>query len=69
MKLVQGRIYRNRNGSDFVCRAVNENEDALMERVTDGWTLTAHGIAIFSNGTIEWDYSTGGHWGRERRPQ
>lgn len=26
--------------------------------------MTAHGICQYEDGTIEWDYSTGGHWTR-----
>ena len=33
-----------------------------MKRVKDGWTLEAHTITMYEDGTIEWDYSTGGHW-------
>lgn len=58
-----GTIYLNRNGSEFLCMAVRET-GAVMERVSDGWTLTAHGLLMYADGTIEWDYSTGGRWTR-----
>ena len=30
--------------------------------ISDGWSLAAHGPQIYEDGTIEWNYSTGGHW-------
>lgn len=59
-----GKIYKNRNGSTYICKVVNSNS-AILERESDGWTLTAWGIGQHENGTIEWDYSTQGHWKRE----
>ena len=38
---------------------------AVLIRDKDGWKLTAHGIQQNEDGTIEWNYSTGGHWSRE----
>ena len=35
---------------------------AGFERITDGWCLTAHGVIQYEDGTIEWNYSSGGHW-------
>ncbi len=57
-----GRVYRNRNDRDYLCKAVDEFGTAVMERVSDGWTLRAHGVCMYPDGTIEWDYSGGGHW-------
>ena len=60
---IQGAIYRNRNGSDFKCiRPIPGEYSAEMERLVDGYTLVAHGIQRYIDGTIEWDYSTGGQW-------
>ena len=28
--------------------------------IASGWTLSAHGIVRYEDGTIEWDYSKGG---------
>jgi len=62
--LYPGCTYTNHNGSDYLCKSVPDENSAVMERVTDGWTLVAHGIQRYGDGTIEWDYSTGGHWTR-----
>lgn len=56
-----GQTYRNRNGSDYICKQVG-SDGTILERTTDRWTLEAHGINLYEDGTIEWDYSTGGHW-------
>lgn len=60
--LTVGAVYRNRNGSDYLCEAIREPGCYIMKRVKDGWTLEAHTITMCEDGTIEWDYSTGGHW-------
>lgn len=56
-----GKTYKNRNGSDYICKAA-DFENTTMERIKDGWTLIAHGVCQYEDGTIEWDYSTNGHW-------
>ena len=55
-------IYTNRNGDKYVCQ--DNRSVAVMRRVKDGWTLKAHGVRQYPDGTIEWDYSTDGHWDR-----
>lgn len=60
--LAVGKIYTNRNDKDYLCKGLREPGCYIMERTTDGWTLEAHIITMYEDGTIEWDYSTGGHW-------
>ena len=31
-----------------------------MVRMSDGWSFTAHGLHQYEDGTVEWNYSTGG---------
>ena len=71
-----GQIYRNRNGGEYRCtgnsfymndtqkqRALSLGEHiAYMERVKDGWSLSAHGVIQYEDGTVEWNYSTGGRF-------
>lgn len=46
-------------------RIVSHGEHtATFERVKDGWRLYAHGILEYEDGTIEWNYSTGGRFSR-----
>lgn len=73
---VIGQIYRNRNGGKYRCtdnafyvndaqkrRALALGEHvAYMERVKDGWKLKAHGVIQYADGTIEWNYSSGGQF-------
>lgn len=73
---VTGQTYRNRSGGEYRCtgntlylndaqrrRALSLGEHtAYMKRVKDGWSLAAHGIIQYEDGTIEWNYSTGGHF-------
>lgn len=73
---VIGQTYLNRNGEEYRCisnmtygneerarRALSLGEHwASMVRVKDGWSLTAHGIIQYADGTIEWNYSTGGRF-------
>ena len=65
---VTGQEYTNHNGSTYTCleggkgAAPGHDMTAKFERQSDGWTLTAHGVAQYEDGTIEWDSSTGGHW-------
>jgi hypothetical protein len=61
---VVGITYTKNNGSDYICREVYGVGEASLERIKDGWTLYAHGIQQYEGGTIEWDYSTCGHWAR-----
>lgn len=61
-ELTAGQVYRNRNGNDYLCLENVEPGVVKLERVSNGWTLLAHGICVYEDGTIEWDWSTGGHW-------
>lgn len=59
---IPGAVYRNRNGYEYRCKTALSDHSAILERVTDNWTLTAHGVQQYHDGSIEWNYSTGGHW-------
>lgn len=60
--LQEGIIYDHTNGSQYKGLSPNPGTDALLERVSDGWTLVAHGTRMDEHGLICWNYSTGGHW-------
>lgn len=59
-------IYRNRNGKDYICITPSylpcKEGEEKMRNMETGWTFRAHGIILYDDGTIEWDYSTGGHF-------
>jgi len=70
--LNEGHTYQHRSGGEYLCKGTYsifnefsgklEEAAALLERISDSYTLTAHGTRIEDNGKIHWDYSTGGHW-------
>lgn len=58
-----GRIYTNRNGDAYRLKEILTTLGGLVfERISDNWTLVAHGTNLYPDGTIDWAYSTGGHW-------
>lgn len=68
-KPTTGEIYLNRNGKIYLCGDVWDNNTpepsycARMTNTATGWTFVAHGIVQYEDGTIEWDYSSGGRFG------
>lgn len=61
----EGEYYLNRNGSAYRCLQQVGPHDAVLERIFDRWTLTAHGMRQYDDGIIVWDWSSGGHWPQE----
>jgi len=73
---VVGQVYTNRGGGEYRCTGNFSYSDeerkqrslalgehtAYMERITDNWTLCTHGVILYADGTIEWNYSTGEHF-------
>ncbi len=71
---VVGQLYKNRNGREYCCLsnasylsqsnmrvAVSLGEHrASMVRMSDGWSFVAHGLQQYEDGTVEWNFSTGG---------
>ena len=49
-ELTVGQVYRNRNGWDYLCLENAGPGVAVLERVSDGWTLLAHGICVYEDG-------------------
>lgn len=39
---------------------------ALVRSTVTGWTMVVHGTNIYEDGSIDWDFSTGGHWTYKR---
>lgn len=61
-----GHIYRNQGGGEYRCiRGLPEAGDAVMRNIASGWTLHAHDCGIYQDGTIDWSYSTNGHFTTE----
>lgn len=67
---VYGQLYTNKGGGTFRCQGgihktpytVEEAYSAIMVNTKTGWTFTANGLIQYEDGTIEWDYSTGGRF-------
>ena len=64
--LEYGKVYHNRGGGDFCCTTPHfmgyPDGVERMTNVKTGWTFRAHGIVQYEDGSIEWDYSTGGYF-------
>lgn len=64
---VKGKIYVNKNGSDYLCTSVGYNDNNKYTRQAEfvsrsGWTLTADCPRQYKDGHIEWDSSYQGHF-------
>ena len=56
-----GGVYENEGGGIFRCLQVDYyRQTASMRNERSGWTFDAHGVGIYKDGRIDWDYSTGG---------
>ena len=59
-------IYVNAGGGKYKCLSVYDDDySAIMQNVASGWTFVAHGIGRYEDGSIDWDFSTGGHFAQE----
>lgn len=63
-----GTVYENRGGGKFRCMDTFDG-GAVMQNVASKWTFRANGIIQYNDGTIEWDYSTGGHFDHGAEPR
>ena len=69
IKPTQGTTYINKNGGAYLCGDVWKNDTpvpsycASMTNIKSRWTFITHGITQYADGSIEWDYSTGGRFG------
>ena len=62
--LERGKEYKNRCGGTFRCisRDIEDSDAYYMQNTASRWTFMAHVITLYEDGTIEWDYSTGGRF-------
>lgn len=58
---VEGIIYRNAGGGEFKCTHSGV-AGGWFVNIKSGWKCLAHGCRQYSDGSIEWDYSTDGHF-------
>lgn len=57
-----GEYYDNAGGGTYYCAECLDSDAYVMVNAASGWTFTAHVITKYSDGTIEWDYSTDGRF-------
>lgn len=69
-----GTVYENKGGGTYRCvdswQDVSEDPswhcplrwNARMVNTKSGWSIEARGLWLYPDGTIEWDYSTGGRF-------
>ena len=52
----------------YKCIKTTGIQTAIMQNKETRWTLEAHGLAYYEDGSIDWDFSTGGHFeGKEKK--
>ena len=59
---IPGEVYENAGGGRFKCTSRESRTTAWMTNVASGWECYAHNIVRYEDGSIEWDYSTDGHF-------
>lgn len=55
-------VMANSLQSVVACVASFADNSAIMVNMKSGWQCMAHGIGMYDDGTIDWDYSTGGRF-------
>ena len=55
-----GRVYENEGGGFFRCQGIETVGNYFMQNVKSGWSFIAHGVGVYIDSKIDWDYSTGG---------
>ena len=54
-----GTIYQNHGGGTFKCLQVY-GYNAKFRNIKSGWTFYAHECHKYTDGSIDWNWSTGG---------
>lgn len=57
----KGVTYRNAGGGTFRCISTYGTSGRFINTAS-GWSFMAHGCRQYFDGSIEWDYSTDGHF-------
>lgn len=57
-----GQVYDNAGGGRFMCRYLYSDGSAEMINVSSNWCFHAHGLGVYPDGKIDWDYSTDGRF-------
>lgn len=62
-RLLGGKVYQTRGGGEFLCLEVR-GEDAWLKSIRSGWKFYAHGVTVYPDGRIDWDFSAQGSFDR-----
>ena len=58
-----GEVYENEGSGSYKCLSVDGyTGSARMSNTASGWTFDAYHIGIYSDGKIDWQYSTNGRF-------
>lgn len=59
-----GEWYENAGGGRYQCVCGRSGVGPFLAsmRSAGGWRFVAHGIGIYEDGKIDWDFSTGGYF-------
>ena len=58
-----GKVYENAGGGNYLCTSHwASSETSWFMNIASGWECLAHNIVQYDDGTIEWDYSSDGHF-------
>ena len=60
--LVVGEYYYNAGGGCYECLERINADCYIMINAQTGWKFLAHVITMHDDGTIEWDWSSEGHF-------
>jgi len=61
----RGGVYTHRSHSNGQYQCIRESKTegkATLVCLRSGWTFVAHGCGFYSDGTFDWDFSTGGYF-------
>lgn len=56
------QVYENAAGGSYACLASFADCSGVMINIKSGWRIMCRGIGMYDDGTIDWDYSTGGEF-------
>lgn len=56
-------VYENEGGGEYKC-IESDGTTAWFRNISSGWTFIAHGVGIYCDGKIDWQYSTNGSFER-----
>ncbi len=60
-----GEIFKlTGTSAEYVCLKIAGKYNAYLQNTKTGWTFLANGIGYYTDGSIDWDFSTDGHFER-----